>query len=138
LSQNTPYYDRKEFLKDCASKKGIGFLKTTNTDAFQDAMDFLQLHTKGEILEFIASDQVSEWEFERSEEVRDIQGLLGRQVDSWKFRFGRKVGYIAFVKSSTGWWIIKSCKPHHLMKISDEEMKKTVKRILGNIGYKPK
>jgi hypothetical protein len=109
---------------------------TKNTDVFYDARNFLSLDTKGEILEFIASDQVGDWVFERNDEVRDIQWLQGYKVDSWKFRFGRKIGYIAFVKSSTGWWIIKSCKPHHQMMISVEETRKTVREILGSIGFK--
>jgi hypothetical protein len=79
-----------------------------------------------------SKDQIDKWEFVRTDVIRDIASLQGIGVDSWKFYIGPKVGYLAYIRTGSRYWVIKSCKPDYVMTHA-VEIRKQIKDILHKL-----
>jgi len=101
-----PIYTLEDFEKACAD----GQAKVINP-ALKTAPSDFGLVTEKEILDFIGNGGLEKPEFANSEVWKNNPDPKQKiWVDSYNFYSGQDYGYLAFMKASTGKWIVKSLK----------------------------
>lgn len=106
----TPTYDLGAFIEACAQGSKV----TVHYDARTGARVEFGLPTEKALLEFIGNDGLEDPEFECTRIWGNNQNPSTEiMVDSYRFRSGKKCGYIAFLfmpSPGSGRWRIKSFK----------------------------
>lgn len=128
-----PHYNISELWEACKA----GFNVKVWRDAKKDAENDFNLHSKAEIFSFVSGDQIESLKFIKTEPLRLEGPLKDVKVDSYEFKTGKIIGYLAFLKS-TGTWSIKSFKYHHKMKFSGLMDNEKVKNALKAAGISRK
>lgn len=122
-------YDFKEFKIACRGRKSI--ILFTNVE--DDAENQFNLRGKNAILDFIVNNS---FEYNDTEEFKNEGRFKGILIDSYKFKTGPKIGYLAFLKTFNGLkWIIKSFHYAHEMTIGKLFDSKSAKDALKAIGH---
>jgi hypothetical protein len=128
-----PHYNISELLEACKSGINVEIWR----DAKRDAEIYFNLHSKAEIFSFVSGDQIESLKFIKTEALRLEGPKKDVKVDSYEFKTGKIIGYLAFLKA-TGKWSIKSFKYHHKMKFSDLMDNEKVKNALKAAGVSRK
>ena len=128
-----PHYNISELLEACKFGINIEIWR----DAKKDAEQYFNLHSKAEIFSFVSGDQIESLIFIKTEPLRLEGRLKDVKVDSYEFKIGKIIGYLAFLKS-TGTWSIKSFKYHHKMNFSGLMDNEKVKNALKAAGISRK
>ena len=126
-----PYYNFEEFIDACNSnpKKIILWENVRETASKQ-----FNLHTKNQILAFIAKDGLEDLKFIESGNFKKGKKTTPIIIDSYEFNSGNLNGYIAFFKTLDGKrWVLKSLHFSYKMKFKEigksPEMLKTLKSL---------
>ncbi len=78
-------------------------------DAVADADTFFSLRPERVILDFIANGGLQDLEFINQKPLESRRNVSNPEiVDAYEFRTGYKRGYLAFYRTKTGNWFIKS------------------------------
>lgn len=100
-----PYYSLDEFLTACEEPSSVVVMKKAQIDAEKD----FKLRSQKEMLAFIANGGLENLRFVNAKIwENNPQPERPIMVDSYEFEAFFILGYIAFFKSITGAWVIKS------------------------------
>ena len=100
-------YYSAEFILSCKNKPQM--IKVIQRELHK-SLRYFNLNTKKELLEFIGNGGLEDLTYVNTKPWKknpdkDISVIL---VDAYKFRSGRKIGYIAILKGLPGNFVIKS------------------------------
>lgn len=131
---SNPSYTLSVFESQCRSGN-----VTIYGDALRDASKFFKLHTKKDVLRFIAMKEYDQGLFFKKTRELDVPVLDPiPMVDAYKFVSNGIDGYMAFF-ASHGKWVIKSFKGPKKEKdplYTNAFMKQAVQKMLADKGDK--
>jgi|SRR5665213_203621 len=97
---------RDEFLEACKNNKKM---VTFRPDAVETAKAVLKMQKRCDILDFLVSDDVSNFRYENTSSPRDVHMPGITEIHAWLFdTTSVKNVYLAFGQNKEGVWSIKS------------------------------